>query len=124
MIRRVGAVILVAVLARLGRRCRPVPRPSRASARRPTGDVCDVHVIRKRLYLRDDQELALKERAATTGVSEAELVRQAVDTLLAVEGDVTDADLGELLEAADRAAAAHRFPAGWRLDRDELHDRP
>jgi hypothetical protein len=56
-------------------------------------------------------------------MSEAELVRQAVDMLLAHDIDATDEDLRELLGAADRIAAAHRMPVGWRLDRDELHQR-
>lgn len=82
-------------------------------------------MIRKQLYLRDDQELALKERAATTGVSEAELVRRAVDMLLAHEADVSDVELGDLLEAADRAAQVHRLPDDfvWPRERDELHER-
>jgi hypothetical protein len=80
-------------------------------------------VVRKQLYLRDDQEIALKERAAATGLSEAELVRQAVDLLLADEVDAVDDDLAELLAAADAAAQAHRLPPGVDLDRDALHPR-
>jgi hypothetical protein len=87
------------------------------------GDVYDVYVIRKQLYLRDDQDLALKERAAATGVSEAELVRQAVDMLLADQTDATDHDLAELLSAADRLAATHRLPESWVFDRDDVHGR-
>ena len=80
-------------------------------------------MVRKQLYLRDDQEAALKERSASTGVSEAELVRQAIDMLLVDQIDVTDDDLAELLTAADRLAGEHRLPAAWELDRDDLHER-
>ncbi len=38
--------------------------------------------VRKQLYLRDDQDLLLKERARELGASEAELVRHALERLL------------------------------------------
>lgn len=80
-------------------------------------------MVRKQLYLRDDQEQALKERARSSGTSEAELVRHAVDILIASDSGVVDADLHDLLDAADHIAGEHRLPAGWSFDRDDLHER-
>lgn len=90
---------------------------------RSMGDAYDAGVVRKQLYLRDDQEVALKERAAATGLSEAELVRHAVDLLLADQVDAVDDDLAALLAAADATAEAHRLPPGFELDRDAIHGR-
>ena len=45
-------------------------------------DVYDACVVRKQLYISDEQERALKARARGFGVSEAELVRQMLDGLL------------------------------------------
>lgn len=42
----------------------------------------DACVVRKQLYLREDQEARLKRKARETGLSEAELVRLALDRYL------------------------------------------
>jgi len=42
-------------------------------------------VVRKGLYLREDQDRLLKERARKLGVSEAQLVRIALDRFLSGE---------------------------------------
>ena len=42
-------------------------------------------MVRKQLYITEAQEEALKRRAAETGVSEAELVRRALDNALGPE---------------------------------------
>lgn len=39
-------------------------------------------MVRKQLYIDESHEAALKERAARTGLSEAEIVRQALDAHL------------------------------------------
>ncbi len=41
-----------------------------------------MYMVRKQLYITESQEEALKRRSAETGVSEAELVRRALDTAL------------------------------------------
>jgi len=82
-------------------------------------------VVRKQLYLREDQDRLLKERARKLGVSEAELVRMALDRFLfGGEGQTiakARASLEAFLAEARRLAGTHRFPEGWRLDREALH---
>lgn len=41
-----------------------------------------MYMVRKQLYLTEDQDVALKRRAAEAGVSEAEVVRRALDMAL------------------------------------------
>ncbi len=92
-------------------------------------DVYDVYMIRKQLYISDEHERALKARARELGVSEAELVRRLLDgLLLGGEGGsglpkagATEA-LEGFLEEADRLAESHRFPEGYRFDREELYE--
>jgi hypothetical protein len=85
--------------------------------------------IRKQLYISDEHERALKARARELGVSEAELVRRMLDGLLLDEKGgrgLAGASAAEALEGflqeADRLAESHRFPEGYRFDRDELFD--
>ena len=91
-------------------------------------DVYDVVMVRKQLCISEEHERALKARARELGVSEAELVRRMLDGLL-LEGEggtglagagATEA-LDGFLEEADRLAEAHRFPEGYRFDREELY---
>lgn len=68
-----------------------------------------MYVIRKQLYIEAHQEAELKRRARELGVSEAELVRRALDVALAGDADVLrhPARLGaadDLLAALDRIA--------------------
>ena len=92
-------------------------------------DVYDVYMSRKQLYISDEHERALKARARELGVSEAELVRRLLDgLLLGGEGGsglpkagATEA-LEGFLEEADRLAESHRFPEGYRFDREELYE--
>ena len=88
----------------------------------------DVYMIGKQLYISDEHERALKARARELGVSEAELVRRLLDVLpLGGEGGdgLAKAGAAEALEAfleeADRLAESHRFPEGYRFDREELY---
>ena len=92
-------------------------------------DVYDVYMIRKQLYISDEHERALKARAGELGVSEAELVRRLLDgLLLGEEGRSGLARPGaaeaveDFLEEADRLAESHRFPEGYRFDREELYE--
>ena len=83
-------------------------------------------MVRKQLYLTPAQDRALKERARREHLSEAALVRQAVDRLL--EDDATrQAALKDLNRIADEIATAYptepRTPGegrGW--TRDELYE--
>ncbi len=85
--------------------------------------------IRKQLYISDEHERALKARARELGVSEAELVRRMLDGLLldgkggrGLAGAGAAEALEGFLQEADRLAESHRFPEGYRFDRDELYD--
>ena len=92
-------------------------------------DVYDVCMVRKQLYISEEHERALKARARELGVSEAELVRRMLDGLL-LEGEggrgLARSGAAEALEGflqeADRLSEAHRFPEGYRFDRDELYE--
>lgn len=81
-------------------------------------------MIRKQLYIDDRQERALKRKAKALGISEAELVRQALDRVL---DDRTRARPGRLqalaafLDRAEQSAAGgHRL--GRRVPREELYE--
>jgi hypothetical protein len=90
-------------------------------------------MIRKQLYISDEHERALKARARELGVSEAELLRRLLDGLLlggeggsglpkaGAKAGATEA-LEGFLEEADRLAESHRFPEGYRFDREELYE--
>jgi len=75
--------------------------------------------------LREDQDRLLKERARKLGVSEAQLVRIALDRFLSgEEGEATAkarASLEAFLAEARHLAGTHRFPEGWRLNREALY---
>jgi hypothetical protein len=84
-------------------------------------------VDRKRLYISEEHERALKAREL--GISEAEVVRRMLDgLLLSGEGGrglvVTGAAeaLEGFLEEADRLAESHRFQRGYVFDRNELYE--
>ena len=84
-------------------------------------------MIRKQLYLEEAQNRALKVRARELGISEAELVRRALDTALHARDSAQRiaprrAALTQLVSNARRLAEAHHFPEGYRFKRDELYD--
>ena len=69
-------------------------------------------MVRKQLYLEERHERALKRRAAATGLSEAELVRQALDAALAVPARAAS--------RPGRADALERLHATWAAGRSKL----
>ncbi|RMF71524.1 MAG: DNA-binding protein [Alphaproteobacteria bacterium] len=81
-------------------------------------------MIRKQLYITEQQEHALKRRAKTLGVSEAEFIRRALDAMLRDQPREPlprrDA-LHGLLDHTRRLAETHRTPAGYRFDREALY---
>lgn len=85
-------------------------------------------MIRKQLYIGEEHERALKQRARELGVSEAELVRRLLDGLVVEEGGGALAGRGEasalmgFFAEADRTAESHVFPEGYRFERDELYE--
>jgi hypothetical protein len=86
-------------------------------------------VVRKRLYISDEHERALKARAGELGISGAELVRRMLDgLLLGGAGGSGLAWVGaaetleDFLEEGDRPAGSHGFPEGHLFSRDELYE--
>ena len=106
------------------------PGPEDPSHEHGTGveiALCDVYVIRKKLYISEEHERALKAREL--GVSEATLVRRMPDSLLhGEEGGRGLAGAGVVgalegyLEEADQLAESHRLPEGYLFNRDELYE--
>ena len=88
-------------------------------------DVHDVYVIRKQSYISEEHERALKARATELGVSEAELVRRMLDSLLldgegggGLAGTGAAEALEDFLKEADRLAESHRFQRGYVFERN------
>ncbi|CAN5856898.1 hypothetical protein BH24DEI2_BH24DEI2_18810 [soil metagenome] len=82
-------------------------------------------MIRKQLYLEEAQDKALKRRAKELGVSEAEVVRRALDDALKGENRVNVAGrqaLEGFLARADKLSKTHAFPEGYRFDRQALYE--
>ena len=84
-------------------------------------------MVRKQLYLEEAQDKALKRRAKELGVSEAEVVRQALDTAfknktVAPEVKRKKAILQAFFEEADELAKTHSLPEGYRFDRQALYE--
>lgn len=84
-------------------------------------------MIRKQLYIKAEQERALKIRAGQMGISEAELVRRLLDGLMQDEwgggaGGPEIATLDEFFAEAERLAAEHSFPDEYHFDREDLYE--
>jgi len=82
-------------------------------------------MVRKQLYLEESQDKALKRRAKELGISEAEVVRRALDEALKGETKATlfaQRALDSFLERADRLAQTYRPPEGYRFDRQALYE--
>lgn len=83
-------------------------------------------MVRKQLYISEEHERALKARSWKLGVSEAELVRRMLDSLL-LDGEWgvgmgASRALEGFLEEADRMTEAHSFPEEYRFDREKLYE--
>jgi hypothetical protein len=81
-------------------------------------------MVRKQVYIESEQEAQLKRRAAETGMSEAEIIRQALDWWLKDETRRLRAK--QAWERA-RALMEERYtrgpaPGGRTWTRDELYD--
>ena len=80
--------------------------------------------VRKQLSVTPEQDRALKRRSRELGVSEAELVRRALDAALADEATAAvppGSPLDELLANTRRLAEGRRLDG--RVDRDSLYER-
>lgn len=80
-------------------------------------------MIRKQLYLEKTQDRALKRRAKELGVTEAEVVRRALDDALKPATQVRENDkaLDELFAEADIVAKQHSL-GEYRFDRQAVYE--
>lgn len=86
-----------------------------------------MRMVRKQLYIEERQDRALKRRAKKLGISEAEVVRAALDAAFAKEGVQApppslpeDDPLEQLLKLAEEDVRRHALPpGGW--NREELY---
>jgi hypothetical protein len=82
-------------------------------------------MVRKQLYLEETQDRSLKRQAKKLGISEAELVRRALDDALkqpVKRKSINQGDevLSSLFADADTIAKTHRFAKSYRFDRQSL----
>jgi hypothetical protein len=82
-------------------------------------------MVRKQIVIEAHQERALSQRAAALGVSQSELVREAIDVLLsgAAPRSRQQRAWDELLAGVDEARASGVGSGGRRFGREELHER-
>ena len=82
-------------------------------------------MVRKQLYIDDEQEAALKRCARERGVTEAELVRDALDRYLAdVEREESDAAWARIMALSERQGAKGPVPGKRDWTREEIYERP
>ena len=84
----------------------------------------NLSMIRKQLYIEEQQERALKNKSKALGISEAELVRQALNTVLK-EAQTRPAEkslLDTLFAEADQIAKDYRFGEKDSFDRQSLYE--
>lgn len=83
---------------------------------------------RKQIYITEEQDRRLKRRAEELGVSEAEVIRRALDAGLDVDAPAPTpsqlAAIERFLERADKLRREARPPKGWKFNRAELYEPP
>ena len=81
-------------------------------------------MIRKQLYIDPSQDAALKRKARELGVSEAELVRRALDNALSSPASKTKriSALQAVLKDAKALSKTHRVPENYRFNREDAYD--
>ncbi len=82
-------------------------------------------MIRKQVYIEVHQEKALKRQAKALGVSEAELMRQALNTVLkpaVQERAKPSAALEQLFEVAAELSTEYQFEENESLKRQNLYE--
>ncbi len=90
-------------------------------------DVYNVGMVRKQLYLEESQDQALKHRAKELGISEAEVVRRALDqafrrTPASPLARRRQELLAALFKDADRVVETSCLPDEYRFNRQELYE--
>ena len=82
-------------------------------------------MVRKQLYIDDEQEAALKRLASDRGVTEAELVRDALARYLDdVERAEADAAWERIMAFSRERAALGPAPGKRDWTREDIYDRP
>ena len=84
-----------------------------------------ITIIRKQLYIEERQDRALKYHAKELGISEAQLVRQAIDNLFMEKTNIkSDADdiLRDIFNTMDKVAKTRSAPKGYRFNRQEHYE--
>ena len=84
-------------------------------------------MIRKQLYIEEAQDKALKRRAKELGVTEAEVVRRALDEALCEKPISKETSermevLEELFREAEELSRTYSLPSGYRFDRQALYE--
>jgi hypothetical protein len=86
-------------------------------------------MIRKRLSITEEQNRALQQKAEEEGVSEDEVARRALDTLLHDENESASSPsssqrpdaAGRLVEHSRQVARDHSFPEEYRFSREATY---
>ncbi|MFT5517366.1 MAG: hypothetical protein ACI80V_003509 [Rhodothermales bacterium] len=80
-------------------------------------------MVRKQIYIAPEHEEALKLRALSKGISEAEIIREALTLHLLDRGNAAGraARVAEFMASGDRIAEASAKEPGFRFVRDELY---
>lgn len=80
-------------------------------------------MVRKQLYLDESQDKALKRRARELGVSEAEIVRNALDAVLFGSFPPRgQRHIAAFLTRAGELARAHPIAEDYRFDRQAVYE--
>jgi hypothetical protein len=82
-------------------------------------------MIRKRLYITESQEEAVKDHARRLGISESELTRRALHAFLterSPEASRRSEALETLIERTRSLAQRHQLPSEYRFDREDLYN--
>jgi hypothetical protein len=81
-------------------------------------------MVRKQFLIRPEQDRALKSLAQRRNTSEAALIREALDQVLAApkQSMTREEAVASFLAAADQASKTHHFPEGYRFNREELYE--
>jgi hypothetical protein len=88
------------------------------------GDVNMTQMIRKQIYIEPLQDVSLKQRAIMLGVTEAEVIRRAIDRQMALLGPgVRDLSAWERERAfIDKRIAGTPHPGSRRFRREEAYE--
>jgi hypothetical protein len=78
-------------------------------------------MIRKQLYIDPHQDAALKRKARELGLSEAELVRRALDAVLTESMPAAPAR-PSVLQDAQALSVSHPAPEGYVFKRDDAYE--